>query len=252
MLDQVGVADVGPRTARAQVRKAAREAQRPLVRADRELRAMSVAWLAVGIACVLAAVLLGSLERLTPLESVATVIAIFFPPLAALATAMLGRRTPTRMVYRLILDRAPAPPPGQDPEPWRQTALRAGAAALLLGLGMLPVIGGGLAVELAAMGKPRAEIPEHLAEAASLIDGVWLLACAASAAVVARWIVRWEQARGRAALCPPLHAGLLSPVYFATGGRRPRPLPEDDPERAMPPPAPPSRGTGAGRARLWT
>ena len=248
-LSGVGVVDMGPRTARARTRRAEREARRPLVRVDRELRVVALVWTGVGIVCVLAAVLLGSLDHLSPLEFWATLFALFLPPLGTAGARLLGRRTPMGMVYRVILDRAPSPPAGRDPEPPRRTAARAGLAAVCFAVGMFPFVAGGLAFELAAMGKPTEEIPNHLAEAASLVDGVWLLACAVAAAQIGRWVVRWEANRGRAALCPPLHSGLLSPVYYATGGRPPALFPEPAPRATRLQPARPSRGTGAGSDR---
>lgn len=245
-LEGVGVVEVGPRSARARARARQAARARALVRADGELWAVAVAWLVAGSACVVAAIALGSLGHLSPLEFWATLFALVIPPLATAGTLLLGRRTPRGMLYRLLLDRAPSPPPELPTEARRRTAARAGVAAVCLGFGLLPFIAIGLAFELAAMGKPRGEIPDHLVEAASLVDGVWLLACAAAAAQVGRWILRWERVRGRAALCPPLHSGLLSPVYFATGGRPPAFFPEDP----TPPPARPSRDTGAGSVRL--
>lgn len=234
----VGIVQHAPRSARVRARREARLRRRPLVRADGELRAVALSWVATGVICVVAAILLGSLGHLSPLEFWATLFALFIPPLATAGTLLLGRRTPRGMLYRLLLDKAPAPPPDIRPEPVRRTAARAGVAAVCLGFGLLPFIAAGMGFELAAMGKPPDEIPNHLVEAASLVDGVWLLACAAAAELVGRWIIRWEQERGRAALCPPLHSGLLSPVYFAIGGRAL--VRERDPS--------PARGAPAGPA----
>ncbi len=217
----VGIVQPAPRSARARARREARLRRRPLVRADRELRAVAFAWVATGVVCVVAAVVLGSLGHLSPLEFIATGFALFLPPLATAGALLLGRRTPRGMLYRVLLDRAPAPPPEIRPEPPRRTAARAAVAAACLGFGMLPFIAAGMGFELAVMGKALDEIPNHLIEAASLVDGVWLLSCAAAAGWVGRWIGRWEEERGQDALCPPLHSGMLSPVYFATGGRRP-------------------------------
>jgi hypothetical protein len=243
-LEGVGFTELAPRAARLKARREAREAQRPLVRADGELRVVSVAWMVVGALCVVAAVLLGSLESLSPLEFWATLYALFLPPLLTIGVLTLGRRTPSRMVYRMVLDRAPPPPAGRAPEPARRTAKRAVVAAVCAGFALLPLVALVIALELAVFGKARGEIPNHLIEEATLVDGVWLLVCAAASAQIARWIVRWEEARGRTALCPPLHSGLAGQVYYALGGTRPAMFPEP-----TPPPARPSRGTGAGSGR---
>jgi hypothetical protein len=243
-LEGVGHSELAPRAARLRARRAAREARRPLVRADRELRVVSVAWVVIGALCVVAAVLLGSLESLSPLEFWATLYAVFLPPLLTIGALTLGRRTPSRMIYRVVLDRAPPPPQGRAPEPPRRTAARAALAALGAGFALLPFVALGIALELAVFGKARGEIPDHLVEEATLVDGIWLLVCAAASAQIARWIVRWEEARGRTALCPPLHSGLASQVYYALGGTRPAMFGEP-----MPPPARPSRGTGGGSGR---
>jgi hypothetical protein len=219
-LPGVGVVEVAPRAARARARRG-ELAARPLVPVAGELRVVSLVWLLVGLACVVAAAALGSLGRLSPLEVWASAFALFLPPLATVGALALGRRTSVGMFYRFLLDRAPPPPPGRDGEPWRRTAVRAAVAAACLGVGLLPFAALGLAFELAVFGKPRGEISRHLAQEASLVDGIWLLVCAAAAAQVARWILRWEQTRGRVALCPPLHAGLMSHVYFTAGGRPP-------------------------------
>ena len=215
-----------------------------MVRADRELHVVSVAWVVAGAVCVVAAVLLGSLDRLSPLEFWATIYAVFLPPLLTIGVLTLGRRTPSRMIYRVVLDRAPPPPAGRAPEPTRRTATRATVAALCVGFGLLPLVALGLALELAVFGRARGDIPDHLLEEASLVNGIWLLVCAAASAQIARWIVRWEEARGRTALCPPLHSGLASQVYYALGGTRPAMFPEPTPPLARP-----SRGTDAGSGR---
>ncbi len=243
-LEGVGVTELAPRAARLRARRAAREARQPLVRADRELRVVSVAWMVAGAVYVVGAVLLGSLDHLSPLEFWATIYAVFLPPLLTVGALTLGRRTPSRMIYRVVLDRAPPPPDGRAPEPPRRTATRATIAAVCAGFALLPLVALGLALELAVFGKARGDIPDHLLEEASFVNGVWLLVCAAASAQIARWIVRWEEARGRTALCPPLHSGLASHVYYALGGTRPAMFPEP-----TPPPARPSRGIGGGSGR---
>ena len=42
--------------------------------------------------------------------------------------------------------------------------------------------------------------------------------CAGAAWLVARWLERWEELRGRLILCAPLHAASLGEVYFTTPG----------------------------------
>src|SRR5437763_1077988 len=71
---------------------------------------------------------------------------------------------------------------------------------------------------LVVMGKPRSEIPHHLPTIAALIGGGWALVCAGAAWLVARWLERWEELRGRLILCAPLHAASLGEVYFTTPG----------------------------------
>ena len=76
-------------------------------------RVISVAWMVAGAVYVVGAVLLGSLDHMSPLEFWATIYAVFLPPLLTIGALTLGRRTPSRMVYRVVLDRAPPPPEGR-------------------------------------------------------------------------------------------------------------------------------------------
>jgi hypothetical protein len=215
------------------------------VQAVSELRAVAVAWSVSGAIAVLLALALGRLFYLTPIEYAATGGALFLPPAASIATLMLGRRTPTFMLYRLILDRAPPPPEEIRREPSDRTKRRAAFAALSLGIGMVPAIAIGLAFFEAAMGRTRSEIPDHLPEEAVLVAGIYMLVSAGAAATVRGWIARWEAQRERAALCPPLHSGLIQPIYFVDG------IPRGDraPAGLTQPPAPPSPGGASSRPR---
>ena len=88
------------------------------------------------------------------------------------------------------------------------------------------------------MGRTRSEIPDHLPEEAVLVVGVYMLVCAGVASMVRKWIDRWQEQRRAAALCPPLHSGLIREIYFVE--------PADE---LTPPPAPPSPGAGASTPR---
>jgi hypothetical protein len=221
---------VSPREAARRERERQRLLARPLVRALPELRAAAVAWTVAGTVAVLLALALGRIFYLTPIEYAALFGALFLPTAGSLAAIMLGRRTPTFMLYRLILDRAPAPPESMRREPETRTKRRAAVAAVALGIGLVPLIALLLAFAEAAMGRTRSEIPDHLAEEAVLVAGVYMLVSAGAARQVRLWIARWQEQRRAAALCPPLHSGLIDEIYFV--------------EVLTPPPAPPSRGAG--------
>jgi hypothetical protein len=232
---------VSPREAARRERERKRLLSRPLVHASPELRGAAVSWTIAGTLAVLLSLALGQLFYLTPIEYGALVGALLLPPGGSLAALMLGRRTPTFMLYRLILERAPAPPESLRRESDGKTKRRAAAAAILLGIGLIPLIALGLAFGEAAMGRTREEIPDHLAEEAVLVAGVYMLVSAGAALQVRSWIAHWEGQRRAAALCPPLHSGLLQDIYFVE--------PVEGPDGLMPPPAPPSRGAGASRPR---
>jgi hypothetical protein len=233
MGDGVGIRSesVSPREARRRARERQRLLRRPLVLALAELRGVALVWTIAGALAVLLALALGRIFYLTPIEYAATGTALFLPPAASVATLLLGRRTPTFMLYRLILDRAPAPPPAIRRESREKTIRRAGFAAIALGIGMIPAIALGLVFAEAAMGHARGTLFDHLPEEAVLVAGVYMLVSAGAAAMIGGWIRRWEGQREVAALCPPLHSGLIQPVYFVEGVTRP--------------PAPPSPGAGA-------
>lgn len=215
-LPGVGVVERAPRAVEAERRRTARQQRRRvLVRTDEELRGLAVGWAGAGVVAVAAAIVFGSLAELSPLEASATIGALFFPPAITVARAMLGRRTPTRIRYRVLLERAAAPPGGLAPEPLRRTVLRASLVAVLISLAMLPFVAASLAFAEAVMGKEPKHITDHLAEETVLVAGEWTLVCAVVALVVVRWIKAWERDRSRTALCPPLHAGRLGAVYFA-------------------------------------
>lgn len=219
-LPGVGVVERAPRAVAAQRRRAARERAPVLVRPDGELRGLAMGWACAGSVAVAAAIAFGSLDALSPLEVAAVIGALFFPPVVTVARAMLGRRTPTRIRYRVLLDRAVAPPDGLVAEPLRRTTVRAALIAVLISLAMLPLVAASLAFAEAAMGKAPGELADHLTEEAVLVAGEWTLVCAAVALVVLRWIQAWERDRSRTALCPPLHSGRLGAVYFTADARR--------------------------------
>ena len=233
MEERVGVRSEGvsPREAARRERARRRLLARPLVPALTELRGVGIAWTIAGGTAVVLAFALGQLFYLTPIEYAATGTALFLPPAASIAALVLGRRTPTFMLYRLILDRAPAPPEEIQREPPERTKRRAAIAGIAFGVGLIPLIALGLALSEAAMGRTRSEIPDHLTEEAVLVAGVYMLVSAGAAWQVRKWIARWEAQRQRAALCPPLHSGLIDEIYFV--------------EDVTPPTAPPSRGAGA-------
>ena len=240
MIDGVGVRsdEFSPRELENRERERQRLLRRPLVRVLPELRGAMLTWGIAGGIAVLAAFALGRLFYLAPIEYAATGTALFLPPAAAYASLMLGRRTPTFMLYRLILERAPAPPSQLVREEPRKTARRAAIAAISVGICLIPANALGLAFAEAAMGRTRSKIPDHLPEEAVLVTGIYMLAGAAAAWLVYTWISRWEAERRVAALCPPLHSGLMREIYFVEGG-----------DEATPPPAAPSHGAGASTPR---
>jgi hypothetical protein len=216
-LPGVGVVERAPRSVAAQRRRAARERPGVLVAPDRELRGLALGWACAGALAIVAAVAFGSLAELSPLETSAMIGALFFPPVVSVARAMLGRRTPTRIRYRIILERAGAPPDGLAAEPRARTTVRAALVAVLISVAMLPFVAASLAFAEAAMGRAPDQLTDHLPEEAALVAGEWTLVCAVVALVILRWIHAWERDRSRTALCPPLHSGRLGAVYFADG-----------------------------------
>ena len=191
----------------------------PLVRATTELRTLIGVLAGLGALLLAGALALGDVRRLSPLE-LADVILLFglSTGSSAAAAAALGAWTPPRILYRNILDRAPGPPPKARRESSRRTRTRtilAGAVTVAAFVGLATV---GSALLLVVMGKPRSEIPHHLPTIAALIGGGWALVCAGAAWLVARWLERWEELRGRRILCAPLHAASLGEVYFTTPG----------------------------------
>jgi hypothetical protein len=227
---------VSPREAERRERARQKLLKRPLVRVLPELRGATVAWTVAGGLAVILAVALGRIFHLSPIEYAATGSALFLPPAATYATLMLGRRTPTFMVYRLMLERAPAPPLQLIREEPRKTTRRAALAAIGFGICLAPPVALGLAFSEAVMGRAGGDIPDHLPEETVLVAGVYMLVAAGLAWLVHSWIANWEGQRHAAALCPPLHSGLIGEVYFVE-------------EAVTPPPARPSRGAGASTPR---
>jgi hypothetical protein len=230
---------VSPREAARRERERQKLLARPIVHVVPELKGATVTWAILGGVAVLLAVALGRIFYLTPIEYAAMGTALFLPPAAGLTSLMVGRRTPTFMLYRLILERSPAPPVQLSRESDDRTRRRAAGAAVVLGLVLLGPIALGLAMSEAVMGRARSEIPDHLPEEAVLVVGVYMLVCAGVASLVRSWIARWQEQRSAAALCPPLHSGLIRPIYFV------------EPEEGLtPPPAPASPGAGASTPRV--
>jgi hypothetical protein len=189
----------------------------PLVRATTELRTLVGVLGGLGALLLAGALVLGDTGRLSPLET-ADVLLVFglSTGASAAAAAALGAWTSPRMLYRNILDRAPGPPPEARRESGRRTQVRTVVAGVVTVAAFLGVATVASALLLVVMGKPRSEIPHHLPTLAALIGGGWALACAGAAWLVARWLERWEELRGRRILCAPLHAAILGEVYFTT------------------------------------
>jgi hypothetical protein len=191
--------------------------QPPLVEATTELRTLYAVLGFAGAALVVADLALGHLGRLTPLEVADLIIVFGVVTGASIASAAaLGARTAPRILYRNILDRAPDPPAEAHREPPRRTRARTLLVGALTAVAFLGAAALASAILLAAMGKDRSAIPDHLIPLAGLIGGGWALACAGAAWTVKRWLERWERLRGQRILCPPLHAASLGEVYFTS------------------------------------
>ena len=97
----------------------------PLVRATTELRTLIGVLAGLETLLLAGALALGDVRRLSPLE-LADVILLFglSTGSSAAAAAALGAWTPPRILYRNILDRAPAPPPKASQESGPRTRSR--------------------------------------------------------------------------------------------------------------------------------
>jgi hypothetical protein len=189
----------------------------PLVEATTELRTLYAVLAPAGAMLLVADLALGHLGRLTPLELADVIIVFGVSTGTSLATAAaLGAWSGPKVLYRNILDRAPDPPPQAQRETPRRTRARSVLAGVLTAVAFIVAAGVASAILLAAMGKDRHEIPNHLITIAALIGGGWALACAGAAWTVKRWLQRWEHLRGQRVLCPPLHAASLGEVYFTS------------------------------------
>jgi hypothetical protein len=185
-----------------------------LVHAATELRLLAAGQGVAGVTAALLAVALGDVGDFTPLEVMAVILVLGLSVAGALGRLVLGVRTGPHILYRQVLERSPPPPPEASGERLSRTVVRAvgvsagSAAVFLMAATVL------LAFGLVLMGKPRDEVPDHLAPAAALVAAGWLLACAVTARVIASWFARWERQRGRLVLCAPLRAATMGPVYF--------------------------------------
>jgi hypothetical protein len=200
---------------------------KPSVVAARELRWLGWAWCAAGVAALGAGLAAGSVARLGTLEAAASVLVFGLSVGGSLGGLLLGVRTPPPILYLRIFDIAPEPPPHARGEAPRTTALRAVAAALAEVLPLMLLSALALAVTLLLIGEPQDELPDQLAQITAFVTGGWLLVAATIALRVAAWVTRWERLRGKVLICPPLHSGRLSHVYYAAapadaGARRGR------------------------------
>ncbi len=192
----------------------------PLVAAVAELRWVGATWSVVGPVGLAAILVAGSVDGLSSLE-VTGIVALFVLTVGgSLAGVTLGRRSGPGSVYIQILDRAPAPPARARLEADGEVATRALLAAIAVVAGMAVAAAVGVALTLLLIGKPRAEVLDHLPAEVGLVTAGWTVVCGMAALRVAAWIARWEWRRDKRVLCRALLAGSRRPVYYAADRAR--------------------------------
>lgn len=189
---------------------------RPVVAAATELRWAGATWCVVGATGLAVGLMAGSVGSFSPLEVSGTVLVFGLSVAAALGTVVLGRRATPAAWYWQVFELAFPPPPHIRLESSRATATRAVIAAVATGLWLAFVAAIVLALALLLMGKPGAEIPDHLAAAAELVASGWTLIAGAVALRVAAWFVQWERRHGRRVMCRPLRSGTMLQVYYVS------------------------------------
>lgn len=184
-----------------------------LVPARQELMRFGWTWTALGAA--LLAVAIGT-QSTAELDSTELVLILIFMGISlgcVLGALLLARRTGPDILYYRILDRAPPPPPVPRETPGGTTRrIIPPAIAVVLGLLIAGFIGASIMLVLG--GQPREEIGEDLAGGALLTAAGWTLACGVAGLRMAAYFGRWERLRGAQALCRPLKAGTMRPVYW--------------------------------------
>ena len=185
-----------------------------LVPAARELRRFGWIWTAAGVALVIAALASGATAELDVGEMALIAALIGLSTGGVLGAVLLARRTGPEILYYRILDRAPPPPPGVPRETSGATTRRVAppALALTIVLVWVGVIGAG--TMLLFGGQAPEEVTDDLPAAALIASGVWTLACGLAGLRMASYFARWQRLRDAVALCRPLKAGTMRPVYW--------------------------------------
>ena len=195
-----------------------------LVPAARELSRFGWSWTVLGLALLLAAPATGSTARLDGGELTLVAVLLGLSLGCVLGALLLARRTGPEILFYRILDRAPPPPRGVPRETPGATTRRVIPPAIGVTIGLIAVGVVASTMMLLLGGQPRAEVGEDLPAAALIAAGGWTVACGAAGLRMASYFERWQRLRAAVALCRPLKAGTMRPVYWV----EPRPGPGYD------------------------
>ena len=192
-----------------------------LVPAARELSRFGWIWTALGLALVLAAVATGATTELDMGELTLIAALVGLSLGAVLGALLLARRTGPEILFYRILDRAPPPPPGVPRETPGATLRRVAPPAIGVAIALVSVGVVAATTMLLFGGQPRRDIGDDIPAGALITAGAWTLACGAAGLRMSSYFTRWQRLRGGVALCRPLKAGTMRPVYWVDRERPP-------------------------------